>query len=421
MRSLLQKPHWLIFEKLEPNRPRGTRSEMSEIVDPVGGKDTVLGSVKPLRICLTVNAAWNIWNFRRPLVSSLIADGHHLTILAPEDDYAAKLQAMGCRFVNLQMDRKGLNPANDALLVWRLRQAFIAERPDIILSFTIKNNLFGALAARSAKIPFVPNVTGLGTAFLSGGALEVLVRQLYGRAFKRLPVVFFQNQDDQELFVSQKLVGAEQARTLPGSGIDLAHFAALPFPDARTRPVFLMIARLLRDKGVQEFVEAARLVRRISPEARFQLLGAAGSDNRTAINLDTVMAWQQSHGIEYLGTSTDVREQIASAHCVVLPSYREGAPRTLIEAAASARPVIATDVAGCRAVVDDGKTGFLCEPRSAGSLASACLKFLEMGHAQQRLAGEKGRAKMEREFDEALVTRAYREVLAQLSMSGART
>lgn len=368
-----------------------------------------------MRIVMTVNAAWNIWNFRRPLVSALLRDGHDITVLAPRDECAAKLEALGCRFVDLPIALKGLNPVSDAALGWRLRRHLGAIRPDIVLSYTIKNNLYGALAAKSLGIPFVPNVTGLGTAFLSGGLLQFIAKRLYRVAFAGLPTVFFQNQDDLGLFLDQQLVKPGQARLLPGSGIDLAHFSALAYPAPGEPAVFLMIARLLRDKGVHEFVEAARIVGHRYPGARFQLLGAADAANRSAITLDTVRAWQASHGVEYLGTSDDVRSEVANAHCVVLPSYREGAPRTLIEAAAMARPVIATDVPGCRAVVADGTTGFLCQVRSGASLADACLRFLALDHGARAAMGGAGRIKMEQEYDEVLVTQAYRAVLDRLA------
>lgn len=366
-----------------------------------------------LHVLATVNAAWNIWNFRRPIIAALLAEGHRVTILAPEDDSVGQLEEMGCRFLPLQMDSKGLHPLRDLALIRRLRRAFAAERPDLILSYTIKNNIYGALAARSLRIPFIPNVSGLGTAFLSGGALQFVAEMLYRAAFHSLPTVFFQNCEDRDLFVARRLVREQQTRVLPGSGIDLAHFAPADFPEVGAPPTFLMIGRLLRDKGVHEFVEAAGLVKAVHPKARFQLLGAVDSQNRTAIDRLAVDKWQESHGIEYLGTCDDVRNAIAEAHCVVLPSYREGAPRTLIEAAAMARPLIATDVAGCRSVVDDGVSGFLCTARSSEALANACLRFLKLPRATQIALGEAGRAKMEREFDQAHVVSAYRQAIAQ--------
>lgn len=207
----------------------------------------------------------------------------------------------------------------------------------------------------------------------------------------------------------------DQARLLPGSGIDLERFAPAAMPAPEEPPAFLMIARLLRDKGVVEFVDAARRVKARHPQARFQLLGAVGSENRSAIGRETLDAWVAEGVVEYLGTTNDVRPAIAAASCVVLPSYREGAPRTLIEAAAMARPLIATDVPGCRAVVDRDVSGYFCDVKSAESLANAMERFLALSPEAQRVMGAAGRAKMEREFDQCLVVDAYREALDMLT------
>ncbi|KPQ20033.1 MAG: Glycosyltransferase [Halomonas sp. HL-93] len=363
---------------------------------------------------MSVNAAWNIWNFRRPVVEALISDGHEVTVLAPKDDAVQRLAAIGCRVRHLEMSVKGLNPATDLDLFLRLRRIFAEIRPDVILSYTIKNNIFGAIAAKRLGIPFLPNVTGLGTAFLSGGLLERVAVRLYKTAFRRLPVIFFQNADDRELFVSRGMVTEDQARLLPGSGIDLDRFAPAPYPEEDAAPVFLMIARLLRDKGILEYVDAARRVKETHPEARFQVLGATGAENRTAVDRDTVRSWEEGGIIEYLGTADDVRPVIATSHCVVLPSYREGAPRTLIEAAAMARPIIATDVPGCRSVVEEGKTGLLCDVKSGESLAWACERMLAMTVAERAEMGQAGRKKMEAEYDQAVVVKAYRDAIRDL-------
>jgi glycosyltransferase involved in cell wall biosynthesis len=366
-----------------------------------------------MHVLMTVNAAWNIWNFRKPIVEALLAGDHKITVLAPKDDFVDCLTQLGCAFIPLEMNAKGLNPLDEWKLLRNFKQVFMEQQPDIILSYTIKNNTFGALAAKSLGIPFVPNVSGLGTGFLSGGALQLLVEQLYRRAYLDLPIVFFQNADDRDLFTSRCLVRADQARLLPGSGIDLDHFQAVEYPRG-DRPTFLLIARLLRDKGVVEFVEAARQVKTDYPNTRFQLLGAAGSENRTAISSETVDGWVRDGIVEYLGTTPDVRPMIAAAHCIVLPSYREGTPRTLIEAAAMARPLIATNVPGCRAVVQDNETGFLCDARNADSLAAAMRRFLELPVEQQREVGKVGRAKMEREYDQKFVVEAYRKATQDL-------
>ena len=366
----------------------------------------------PLHIMMTVNAPWNIWNFRRLVVEELIADGHRVTVLAPADDSVADLESIGCRVLPLEMSVKGLNPLQDLKLIRTFKKVFRSERPDVILSYTIKNNIFGAMAAKACNIPFIPNVTGLGTAFLSGGVLQTVAEGLYRKAFRSLPSVFFQNTDDRDLFLERRLVKSDQAQLLPGSGIDLDRFSAADYPTETRGPVFLMIARLLRDKGVVEFVEAARLLKAKSPDTRFQLLGAVDAANRTAIDPAIVRTWQDDSSIEYLGTTDDVRPHIAGAHCVVLPSYREGAPRTLIEAASMARPLIATDVPGCRSVVDDGVNGILCEVRSGESLAAACISFLGLSLEEQADMGRAGRVKMETAFDQALVVQAYRDAIA---------
>lgn len=373
-----------------------------------------------MHILMTVNAAWNIGNFRRPLVEALQADGHRVTVLAPPDDAVEDLERLGCRVRPLEMSVKGLNPLEDMKLQRRFVRIFRETRPDAVLSYTIKNNVFGARAAKAVGLPFLPNVTGLGTAFLSGKLLQTVTEQLYRRSFAGLPVVFFQNEDDRDLFLERRLVTADQAQLLPGSGIDLDRFAPAPMPAPDAAPVFLMIARLLRDKGVMEFVEAARQIKTRHPKARFQLLGAVGSENRSAIDRSTLEGWVAEGVVEYLGTTPDVRPAIAAASCVVLPSYREGAPRTLIEAAAMARPVIATDVPGCRAVVDNGVSGFLCDVRSADSLSAAIERFLALPSASQCAMGEAGRTKMAREYDEALVVDAYRAALAQITRADVR-
>ena len=342
-----------------------------------------------------------------PIVKLLISQGHKVTVLAPPDSSVSNLKKYGCDFVPLEMNAKGLNPMESLRLVMLLSRKFKQLKPDIILSYTIKNNIFGALAARYLGIPFIPNVSGLGTAFLSGGFLRSVASHLYKLAFRGVPVIFFQNNDDLNLFVSMGLIKPGQARTLPGSGIDLEYYSQTSYPVDFEPIIFIMIARLLRDKGTVEFVEAARQVKKTFPQARFQLLGDADSENRSAISSDKICEWVSQGVIEYLGTTHDVRPFIFAAHCVVLPSYREGSPRTLMEAASMARPLIATDVPGCRSVVENEISGLLCKAQSSESLATAILNFLALSADDQRKMGIAGRRKMEREYDKDIVVRAY--------------
>mgnify|MGYP000412783130 CR=1 FL=1 len=367
-----------------------------------------------MRIVLTVNAAWNILNFRKPLARALLDDGHELTVLAPADDAANELIAMGCNFMPLVMDNKGINPLRDLQLLARMRRHLAELRPDVVLGYTIKPNIYGALAARQLGIAFIPNVTGLGTAFLSMGATQRVIEWLYRISFAKLPTVLFQNEDDEALFLERKLIRASQAKRLPGSGIDLAEYSLADYPEESSEVIFLLIARVLRDKGVAEFVEAAQILQTKYPFVRCQLLGATDSENRTTFSRAQVDRWVEAGRIEYLGTAPDVRPLIRKAHAVVLPSYREGAPRTLIEASAMGRPVIASDVPGCRSVVEDGETGFLCAVRSGTSLADTMERFLLLNYAHKVEMGLAARRKMEREFSVERVIETYRELLTGL-------
>lgn len=373
-----------------------------------------------MRVLLTVNAAWNALNFRRPVIEALLSKGHHVTILAPLDDAAPALRAMGCRVVELHMDVQGLSPRQDARLVNRFASHFATLRPDVILGYTVKNNIFGAVAAKRMAIPFLPNVSGLGTGFLSGGALRMVVETLYRFAFRGLPILFFQNPDDRDLFVQRRLIAPGQARLVPGSGVDLKHFSPMPLP-ARKGTVFLMISRLLRDKGVLEYVEAARQIRTVRNDVRFQILGQVGAANRSALGADDLSRWVQAGVIEHLGEHDDVRPFIALADSVVLPSYREGAPRTLLEAASMARPLIATDVPGCRHVVDDGITGMLCVARDIESLRQRLVAFADMPTNTRVMMGGAGRDKMLREYDQAIVVDSYLSAISDLVPGQATT
>jgi glycosyltransferase involved in cell wall biosynthesis len=309
------------------------------------------------------------------------------------------------------MDRSGTNPFRQLALVWSLRRVILEEGPDLLLAFTIKPNIYGCSLCRLLGIPAVPTVTGLGTAFLGGPALRRMVLAMYRFAFARARMVFFQNPDDEALFLRERIVRSGQSRVVPGSGIDLDRFRPSELPD---QPRFLMIARLLGDKGVREYAEAARELRGRLPSATFALVGELDRDNRSAIGEGELKSWVRDGILDYLGPAEDVRPHIERSMAVVLPSYREGLPRTLLEAAAMGRPVIGTDVPGCRQVVRDGVTGLLCEPRSAESLAAAMERLAGMPPGERGRLGAAARAMAEREFGEKRVTEAYLEVVASL-------
>ncbi|MBJ7533230.1 glycosyltransferase family 4 protein [Rhodomicrobium vannielii ATCC 17100] len=367
------------------------------------------------RIVISINTAWNIANFRAGLIAALIAEGYDVVAIAPTDGHVPRLEAMGCQFIPLPIDSKGTNPAKDASLFLRYLSVLRRERPVAYLGYTIKPNVYGSLAAQRLAIPVINNVSGLGTAFIRDTWLTKIVKRLYGTALANSHCVFFQNDDDRGLFVSAGLVAAEQTRLVPGSGIDLTRFAPVEGePGTNGNGCrFLLIARLVFDKGVREYVDAARIVQAARPDASFQLMGFLDVENRTAVSRTDVDRWVAEGVIDFLGQADDVRPHIAAADCVVLPSYREGTPRTLLEAAALGKPIVATDVPGCREVVDDGETGLLCRVRDAEDLAAKMNEIIDMGHERRLAMGQAGRAKMERQFDERLVTDAYLAALRE--------
>lgn len=363
-----------------------------------------------MKIIICLNTAWNLLNFRAGLIRALVAQGYEVLAVAPDDSYAPRLAALGCRFVPLPMDNQGTHPGRDAVLLGRFVRLLMRERPDVYLGYTVKPNVYGSLAARLLGIPVVNNIAGLGAVFIREGWLVRVVRKLYSVALARSTKVFFQNDDDRQLFISGGLVRAEVTDLLPGSGIDLARFSVVPLgaTDGTERKFrFLLIARMLWDKGVGEYVDAAKLIHERWPQAECCLLGFVDAQNPTAISGSEMEAWVAQGVVNYLGVSDDVRIEIAAADCIVLPSYREGTPRTLLEAAAMGRPIITTDAVGCREVVDDGHNGYLCTVRDAGDLAEKMERMLSLTHEQRSEMGLRGREKMETEFDEQIVIRKY--------------
>ncbi|MEY8688674.1 MAG: glycosyltransferase family 4 protein [Leptothrix sp. (in: b-proteobacteria)] len=368
-----------------------------------------------MRIAVVSNTAWNLVNFRRNLMLALMADGHEVIAVSPEDPHVSRLSAAGIRHVPVQISGSGTDWLTEMGSVMAMRRAFRALGTEVVLSTTPKGNLYSALACMSLGISFVPNVSGLGRAFIQTSFVTRVARLLYRFTFRHAQHVFFQNLDDQAIFLKAGLVKAEQCERLPGSGVDLGRFEAVPWPErTETEPVFLLVARMMWDKGVGEYIEAARLVRQQYPGARFRLLGFADADNPSAIGLDTLAAWQSEGIADYIGSTLDVRPHIADADAVVLPSYREGVPRTLLEAAAMGRPVITTDAPGCRDAVVPDQTGLICRVKDAKDLARSMLEFTALSRRERITMGQRGRERAESEFDENLVIAAYRRALAKI-------
>ncbi len=360
-------------------------------------------------IAIGSNTAHYVWQARRNLISALQNEGHNVVVLAPRDTYADRFTGLGVAYAEVPM-KMNKNPFSDLLLYRRFRKALGAAKPDVYLGFTIKPNIYGAMAAHQLKIPTINNIAGLGTLFGSDSIVARIAKTLYRMSLRRAALVFFQNPDDRRFFTEGGVVRHNRHDLLPGSGVDLSRFAFDPLPiDRQTDEItFLLVGRMLWDKGVGEFVEAARNIRQTHKNVHFCLLGALDTDNPGAISRVQMDAWVNEGHINYLGYTDNVMEEIAKADCVVLPSaYPEGTPRTLLEAAAVGRPIIATDAPGCRETIDDGVNGYLCKLRDPADLQSKLEKVIALSPQARQDMGRAGRAKMEREFDESIVIGKY--------------
>lgn len=368
------------------------------------------------KIVISINTAWNIYNFRAGLVRAMINQGYEVIAVAPDDEYAHRLKAMGCRFIHMPMESNGTNPKQDFALLMRYLRVLREERPLAYLGYTVKPNVYGSLAAHALSIPVINNIAGLGTTFINDNFLTRIVKLLYRVSLHRSRRIFFQNEEDMALFIESGLVRAESTERIPGSGMDLSYFQPPSPPPMQDLPfVFLLVARMLKDKGVEEFVEAARLARHKIGAATFQLLGFVDAANPNSIPLERIRGWEDEGVIHYLGKTDDVRPYLSNADCVVLPSYREGVPRSLLEAAAMARPLIATNVAGCRDVVDHNVNGLLCRARDVNDLAEKMVHMFKLPLETRLQMGQAGRRKIEREFDEKLVIQKYLEMIAEIA------
>ena len=371
-----------------------------------------------MKLMVLSNMAESLVNFRGPLLKSALAAGHDVVAVAPEanDPAIEAITRLGGRYVRVPLARTGTAPHEDMRYLFGLWRLIGRERPDALLGYTIKPAVFGVVAAWLRRVPVrVALVAGLGYAFGVGGfrqrAVGWIASHLYRLAGFCCTTMVFQNPDDRDEFVRRGLVRHEKACVVAGSGVDLHHYQASAVP-VRDAPVFLLIARLIREKGVLEFIDAARVVKRLHPATRFQLLGPFDTAPG-AIDEATVQAWEKEGVVEYLGVTHDVRPSLREASVFVLPSYyREGTPRTVLEALAIGRAIITTDAPGCRQTVEHGVNGFLVEPHDQRQLVDAMLHFALEPSAVERM-GRASRVLACRTFD---VRAVNRDMFAALGM-----
>jgi glycosyltransferase involved in cell wall biosynthesis len=369
--------------------------------------------VRTGHLAIAYNTSWYVYNFRLPLIRALIQRGWRVTVLAPRDSYSARIEETGAAHRHIDLEQRGMNPLRELATLRQFKAAYKELRPAVVLQYTIKPTIYGSIAARSLGIPVINTITGLGMMF-SGGFRERAARALYRYAFAKVDLAFFQNADDRELFISGRMIAAERTALMPGSGVDTERFS--PRPRGSGPFTFLLAARLLRAKGVEDFIAAARVVKTRHADARFVLLGSHDAADAEFADAAILSQAEKEGTVERPGHVDDVRPFLAAADCIVLPSYyREGVPRSLLEAASMGKPLIAADSVGTREPVRNGENGFLCRPRDPADLASKMEAMISMPPQRRSEMGAASRRLVIEGYDERVVVNACLEAVQRLS------
>lgn len=351
------------------------------------------------KILILANSSGGLYDFRNELVEKLLAE-YEVTASLPDDVRTKELAEEGCKIVHTPINRRGVNPIEDFKLLLSYRRLLKAEKPDLVLTYTIKPNVYGGFCCGLMKIPYIVTVTGLGSTFQKQGLFLAMIAAMYRAGLKKAACVFFQNQENREIFEKHHIRG-KSSRLVSGSGVNLKRHSFEEYPKGE-ETTFLYIGRMMREKGIGELLEAAKELS--SSKVRFRLLGYCDEDLK-----DRLDEAENKGYIEQLGFHPDVHEYIKNASALVLPTYHEGMSNVLMEASATGRPVIATHISGCREIFEEGITGFGCEKESSQDLIRALRRFLELSPDEQAGMGQKAREKMEREFDREKVVHAYYE------------
>lgn len=360
-----------------------------------------------------VNTSWNIINFRLNLINYLMNQGYRVVVFIPDQEHKDTIESTGAEVIMIKkLSRKGTNPLNDFLLYKEYTRQLEEAKVDLVLGFTIKPNIYGAMACKKLSIPFLPTITGLGSAFIHQTITTRVARQLYKMAFRGLPAVFFQNPDDKEVFVQSKLVDSQQGNIIPGSGIDTQLFKKETNPTIQTTSFqYLFVGRLLRDKGVYELLEASQQLHNRGIDFVMHIVGDIDTNNPTSLTQEELTIWQSKPFLTFHGYKSDVKNMMANAHCVILPSYREGLPRVILEAMSMSLPVITNDVPGCRSLVTHGENGWLCQVKNVDDLYQKMHSMVALSEEQRNEMGEKGRQRCVQKHDVHIINDLYRQYI----------
>ena len=354
-----------------------------------------------MKIALIGNSDLAIYNYRFELVKKLIEDGHEVSVISPNGNLIKPLTDIGCTYYETPIDRHGTNPIKDLKLMRQYKKILKEISPDYVFTYTIKPNIYGAMACKKLKIPCIANITGLGTAVENGGLIQKITVMLYKIAFKKIQTIFFQNQENMQFFVDRKLF-VDKHKLLPGSGVNLTRFTPYEYPNDDVVE-FVFISRLMKEKGIDQYLEAAEYIKKKYPNTKFHICGFCEDAYK-----DKMEALTSSDTVVYHGMVKNIETVLENVHCTVHPTYYpEGLSNVLLESCACARPIITTDRAGCREVVVDGVNGFVVKQKDSADLIEKLEKFLSLSYEEKRAMGLAGREKVEKEFDRNIVIRAY--------------
>ena len=361
-----------------------------------------------MRYLIIANNSGGLYRFRKDLIKRLIADGHEVYAVTPFDESVDDLRQIGVHLIEQSMNRRGTDPVQELRLLLDYRRIAAAIRPDMIITYTIKPGIYGGLVARWIKIPYVVNVTGLGTAFQKTGIFRAMIVKLWRMALRSALCVFFENEENAGVFHDLSIVQPERIHVLHGAGVNLEEFPFTDYPSDEAEIRFLFIGRVMREKGIDELLEAIERLRQKYENVVLDVVGWCEEDYESRLR-----DLQERGLVVFHGFQIDVKPFIEKAHAFVLPSYHEGMANTLLESAAMGRPLITSNIHGCLEAVVDGETGFLCEVQDAESLTRQMERFIDLPYEQKCEMGRKSHTYVAEHFDKRKVVQETVEILYQ--------
>ena len=365
------------------------------------------------RIIISANSCWNLVNFRIGLIEKLIKNNFKIYIVAPKDYTTFKLKKIGCIFYDIKIDRKKKNIFDVIKNIFFYFKIIKKINPSVFLAFTIKPNIYGSIVCSYLNINYVNNITGLGTTFLGNKVIKKIISLLYFIALRKSKMIFFQNKDDYKLFYEQKILNKNNfSKVIPGSGIEIKNLKN--YKNNNKKIIFLFIGRLIKHKGIYELISAIKKVKKLNSNIDFHILGSNDKNNSYPVPDKLLHLWIKNKYIKYFGFKKNIKPFLNKADCVILPSYREGMSRALLEAALNYKPLIASNVPGCKDLVKNNINGFLCRPKDTNSLANAINKFILLSKKQKLLFGINSRKLVVKNFDQKIVINKYLQVIKNL-------